>query len=470
MTTRRMSLAPGADQAGFRRAVRRLIAAQVLPDDVIWDAGTPELFGGAMDEDGPPVSLPRAMAALIEAIVCHSDPERYALLYRLIWRTLHGERALLETASDPLVHRLSLMRKSVARDLHKMHAFLRFRRADTADGSERFVAWFEPDHFIVEAAAPFFVERFGALVWSILTPFGSLHWDGAELVVGPAGDREAVPEADPFEAGWLGYYESTFNPARLNTNAMRAEMPKKYWHAMPETAAIPGLIRSAQTRVEGMMNKEAALPLKLNPAKAVAAMADQAPQSLEALNRIIAASDPFVTGGARAVLGEGQMAPDIAFVGEQPGDQEDVLGRPFVGPAGEVLNRAMQEAGIARDKTYLTNAVKHFKFEQRGKRRIHQKPTAGEVKHYRWWLMKELEFVRPRLIVALGGTAVLALAGKAVPITKARGETRFGDWDGYITVHPAYMLRLPSETDRAAAYAAFVDDLRKSRAIVHAGA
>ena len=112
------------------------------------------------------------------------------------------------------------------------------------------------------------------------------------------------------------------------------------------------------------------------------------------------------------------------FVGEQPGDQEDLQGRPFVGPAGQLLDRALAEAGIDREQAYLTNAVKHFKFEQRGKRRIHQKPTAGEVKHYRPWLMKELELVGPRLVVALGATAVLALAGKAMPITRARGRAR----------------------------------------------
>lgn len=330
---------------------------------------------------------------------------------------------------------------------------------ETPGGDERFLAWFEPDNYIVEAAAPFFVERFSALVWSILTPLGSLHWDGATLTIGPATDRREVPDSDPFEGAWLGYFESTFNPARLNTGAMRAEMPKKYWHAMPETAAIPQMVRSARARVDGMLDKEPTMPLKKNPAKAVAAMAEQAPQSLDALNRIILATDPFVPGGTRAVLGEGPMEADIAFVGEQPGDQEDLQGRPFVGPAGQLLDRALREAGIDRDKSYLTNAVKHFKYEQRGKRRIHQKPTAGEVKHYRWWLLKELEFVRPKLVVALGSTAVLALTGKTVPITQARGAARLADWPGYITVHPAYLLRLPDAVARTDAYTAFIRDL-----------
>ncbi|MBN8911310.1 MAG: UdgX family uracil-DNA binding protein, partial [Rhizobiales bacterium] len=167
----------------------------------------------------------------------------------------------------------------------------------------------------------------------------------------------------------------------------------------------------------------------------------------------------------KAVLGEGPLRPALAFVGEQPGDQEDLQGRPFVGPAGRLLTRAMGEAGIDRDACYVTNAVKHFKFEQRGKRRLHQKPTTGEVRHYRWWLIKELELVRPALVVALGATAVLALADKALPITKFRGPAQFGAWPGFITVHPSYLLRIPDEAAKRAAYEDFVADLAQARAL-----
>jgi len=150
-------------------------------------------------------------------------------------------------------------------------------------------------------------------------------------------------------------------------------------------------------------------------------------------------------------------------VGEQPGDQEDLQGRPFVGPAGKLFDRALKEAGIDRGQAYLTNAVKHFKFEQRGHRRIHAKPTAGEVKHYRPWLLKELELVRPRLVVALGGTALLALTGKSTPISRSRGRAQFGPYRGYVTVHPSYLLRLPDEATKREAYEAFVADLRRIR-------
>lgn len=187
------------------------------------------------------------------------------------------------------------------------------------------------------------------------------------------------------------------------------------------------------------------------------------PNSLKALNAIITASEPFVSGGHRAVLGEGPVGARLALVGEQPGDQEDRAGRPFVGPAGLILDRAMRDAGIDRSRTYITNAVKHFKFVQRGKRRLHQKPTTGEVKHYRWWLDRELALVHPRLIVALGATAVLALAHKRLAITRHRGPADFAGRSGFITVHPSYLLRLPDGSARDREYERFVADLTEAR-------
>jgi probable DNA metabolism protein len=467
MTGRLIVLKQGADPAGFRQAVRALVATDIAPQHVSWRAGPgTDLFGAAEGGQAPPVSLPRALGEWIDAVLCHRDPERHALLYTLIWRVLQGERALLEVPSDPLIHRLARMRKAVGRDIHKMHAFLRFRRIEEADGGERFAAWFEPDHYILEAASGFFIDRFHALVWSIITPIGSLHWRGEQLTLGPPGTRNDVPSQDPFEEGWRGYYESTFNPARVNPELMRSEMPKKYWRNLPETRAIPELIRLAPTRVMDMLEKEAAMPMKRNPSKAVAAMADQEPRTLEELNRIIAASEPLVPGATRAVLGEGPVGADIAFVGEQPGDQEDLQGRPFVGPAGQLLDRALKQSGIDRRQAYLTNAVKHFKFELVGKKRLHRSPTAGEIKHYRWWLERELDFVHPRLVVALGASAVQALAGKALPIGRNRGPIQFGERAGFVTVHPSYLLRIPDAAGRDAAYADFVRDLEAARKLV----
>jgi uracil-DNA glycosylase family protein len=191
----------------------------------------------------------------------------------------------------------------------------------------------------------------------------------------------------------------------------------------------------------------------------------RAPRTLAALNKLIAASEPLVAGADRAVLGEGPLGAAIAFVGEQPGDVEETEGRPFVGPAGKLLRAMMEDAGLKPERAYLTNAVKHFKFVQRGKRRLHQRPTAGEIERYRWWLGLELDFIDPKLVVALGATAVRALVGKPVPIEANRGPYIFGERQGYITVHPSALLRIPEQDARRAARAAFLADLKKIRAL-----
>jgi DNA polymerase len=301
---RTVTLKPGADQAGFRTALRRLIADNVPPSSVQWQEGA-GLFDAGPLEEAPPVGLPRGWAERIALWLCHSDSERHALIYALIWRARHGEAHLMEIHSDPLVCRLHAMEKSVRRDLHKMHAFVRFRQVE---GSDAFAAWFEPDHFIIEHTADFFVQRFRGMNWSIFTPKGSLIWKDARLTIGPPATRDQAPASDGFEDGWRGYYESTFNPARLNPGQMRAHMAKKYWRNLPEAQSIPGLIRAAPLRVTAMMEQEAAMPAKRDPAKAVAAMGRD-PKSLAELNRIIAAAEPMVTGGTRAVLGEGPLHP-----------------------------------------------------------------------------------------------------------------------------------------------------------------
>ena len=467
----------GADLQGFRQALRILTWSNIPHEQITWSvSAAPDLFGGgqlpaAYGSAGRPIILPRDVGDLIKLVVCHTEPQKYALLYELVWRMRRPhdpELRLYEVASDPLVHRLNMMAKSVRRDLHKMHVFLRFREVNDLVVGERFVAWFEPEHFIVEETAQFFVDRFTSLDWTILTPKGSLWWDRIELAIGPPAQRSDAPETDAFEIGWRTYYQSTFNPARTNLNQMRQHMPKKYWRNLPETQAIPGLVNAAASRVDEMIERETMMPIRKMPAKAIAALTEQGPASLAELNRIISASDPFLEGSNKAVLGEGPLHPAIAFVGEQPGDLEDLQVRPFVGPAGQLFDRALEEAGIDRQKAYVTNAVKHVKFVQRGKRRIPQSPTAGEIEGYRWWLQKELGFVQPKLVVALGASAAHALGGKAVTISPIRGQHRFDGFNhqpGYITVHPSYLLRLPSEEDRDREYIAFVQDLKRVRAL-----
>jgi len=170
----------------------------------------------------------------------------------------------------------------------------------------------------------------------------------------------------------------------------------------------------------------------------------------------------------QTVFGEGGSEARVVFVGEQPGDKEDLEGRPFVGPAGRLFDAILEEVGIDRKKTYVTNAVKHFKFEPRGKRRIHSKPNAGEIRACRWWLDQELTLIQPDVAVALGATAARALVGKPVPITKFRG-TLLESAEGvpvFITVHPSYLLRIPDELDKKRERERFAEDMRKVKVMM----
>jgi len=253
--------------AGWREAARALLAAGVPPQAVLWsgDDAAPLLDGLDDATRGPAVEspadtpaqqsrVPRALLELVEAAACFRDPERWGLFYRLVWRVTHGERHLLQVASDPDVHRLLRMEKAVRREIHKMHAFVRFRAVQAGGEAEPcYVAWFEPEHPVVERATPFFARRFAAMRWSILTPERCAHWDGETLAFTPGLPRSAAPDADELEELWRTYYAHTFNPARLRPSAMRAEMPKRYWRNLPEAALIPELVHGAPGRVRRMI-------------------------------------------------------------------------------------------------------------------------------------------------------------------------------------------------------------------------
>jgi len=174
---------------------------------------------------------------------------------------------------------------------------------------------------------------------------------------------------------------------------------------------------------------------------------------------------PLYRNATQTVFGEGPARAEIMMVGEQPGDQEDLAGHPFVGPAGRLLDRALEEAGIDRSEVYVTNAVKHFKFEERGKRRIHKKPSASETKACRPWLEAELEVIRPKIIVCLGATAAQSVFGSDYRLTKERGKFVNHAWAPMATstIHPSAILRAPDEDQRHLEYERFVEDLKKVR-------
>ena len=483
---RSVTLASAIDLDGFRTACRRLWAEQVEPGRVSWHAADDaegDLFETSEapasrpgpPEEAPPVHVPAAFMPLCESVILHADPGRFGLLYRLLWR-LQTEPGLRHDALDPDWVAAQQMAQAVRRDMHKMTAFVRFRELDEGDGRPPLhVAWFEPEHHIVEATAPFFMRRFAAMRWAILTPERSVQWDGTALVFGPGARKDQAPPADAGESLWLTYYRSIFNPARLKRATMAREMPRRYWANLPEAALIDPLAADAAERSLSMVKRDPTDPARRIPVRPeptpghLPTPGGEAPRSLPALREALerCRECPIGEHATQAVPGEGLKHAKLMFVGEQPGDQEDLQGKPFVGPAGQLLNRALVELGIERRDAYVTNAVKHFKFELRGKRRIHKTPAQQEAAACLHWLESEIALVDPAALVALGATAARQLMGSAVAVTRERGKwlRRADGRRVLITLHPSALLRVEPE-DKEAAWTAWLADLRKAAAFL----
>jgi len=471
----RAELASDTDYAGFRAQARALLAQQVPPDQVHWatSANDGDLFAQERASEYSPTpgasaaSVPSAFLELCETVVLHREPQRFALLYRLLWR-LQREPALRH---DPLDADMLLAREmahSVRHDIHKMRAFVRFREVPDADapGHVLHVAWFEPEHHIVEANAPWFMRRFTQMHWAILTPDRCVAWDGRELTFRPGAQRHEAPPADAGEQLWLTYYQSIFNPARLKLAMMTKEMPRKYWRNLPEAQFISPLAARAAERSGGMIEQAPTQPVRrvvLLERAETARTFEQRPASLPELAQAVqrCRECPIGAMATQGVPGEGPLRPALMLVGEQPGDQEDLRGRPFVGPAGQLLARAMDRLGIARESVFLTNAVRHFKFELRGKRRIHKTPSQAEAAACLHWLEEEIALVQPQALVALGATAARSLLHRPVAVTAERGRWHARP-DGrkvLVTLHPSALLRMAPELQQAA-FEDFVSDLK----------
>jgi uracil-DNA glycosylase len=459
-----------ANFRAWQQAARGALHREVPPHQIVWqqlghEAPALDLFDEA---DSPPANsqnrfrVPRQFLEMARLLALHSDERRWDLLYRLLWRITHGEPRLLEISTDPEVARAFDWHKSVRHDIHKMRAFVRFREI-RREGEAWFVAWFEPQHHIVEHNATFFVDRFASMHWSILTPDRCAHWDGVALSFTDGVTKSQAPTEDEMETLWLTYYGNIFNPARVKVHAMQAEMPKKYWRNLPETALIPTLLEAAPRRVEEMMKKSAA---KFAPKDDEEWRPAPTPET-SSLTTLRSAAKTCTAchlykHATQTVFGEGSKGARLMLLGEQPGDQEDLAGKPFVGPAGKILDRALEEAGIDRKQVYVTNTVKHFKWEPRGKRRIHKKPNSREIAACRPWLEAELRVVRPELLVCMGATAAQAVFGPAFRVTHERGKVLESELAPKVlaTVHPSSLLRQPDEESRQREYKLFVADLR----------
>ena len=451
----------------WQKVARRALTNDLAPENVVWEelgSAQPALaiFDEHESSDAPNTRfrVPKSFVESAMRVACHGDPRRWALLYRLLWRLTHGEPHLLEIVVDSDVNDFMRMEKAVRHEVHKMRAFVRFRAIEH-DGATWHVAWFEPKHRIIELNAPFFRDRFASMRWSILTPERCLHWDGKHLTFTAGVPKSEAPTEDGTEELWRTYYGNIFNPARVKTKAMQKEMPKRYWKNLPEAEIIPALLEEAPERVERMLRESDAL---------VVCDGDYSIAQPPLTNDWKKVRDgacacracPLWKNATQTVFGEGPLNAEIVLLGEQPGDVEDREGRAFVGPAGQLLDQALSEARIDRAKVYITNAVKHFKWEPRGKRRIHQKPNSRDMAACRPWLEAELRLIKPRVLVCLGSTAATTIFGARARVLRDRGQLRESEFaeQTMITFHPSALLRAPDEAARATQYAQFVADLR----------
>ena len=455
----------------WRAAARDLIARGVPPADVAWQSlpGDGDLFSStpdATDTSAPPLRLPRPLVELLEAAACFNVHDRWAFLYQVLWRWQQGQHDVLSPA-DADGARLHAMAKAVHREEHDMHAYVRFRERSEAEGAPRFVAWFEPVHEVLPQVARHFARRMGSISWMIATPAASMLWDGQTLHAGPALLRGAAEIDDAGEALWLTYYRSIFNPARVNADLLHSHIPSRFWKNLPEGAIVPAMLsaaangerRTGQTASVGQRSGAAMIPISAERAQP----ARDAPTTLDQCRRC-----ELWQHATQAVSGVGPHTARIMLVGEQPGDQEDLAGLPFVGPAGALLEQALREAGVARDSVYVTNAVKHFKWEPRGKRRLHKTPAQREILACHGWLEEEIERVQPQVIVALGSTALKSiLQDSAASMTPLLGTPVQHDGRSVVSVyHPAYVLRALDEASRRQAYRVIVEGLRQASALL----
>jgi len=460
--------------AQWRDAARDLLVHAIAPEAVTW--GYPQAGGDLFtsappaaepphNPPGPPAArkpaphVPRSLMDMLQSAACCRVPDRWAFLYRVIWRWQQGEHDV-QSPADEDGARLHAMVKAVRREEHDMHAYIRFRERPLEAGAPRFVAWYEPQHDVLPQVAEHFRNRMGKVSWMIATPEASVLWDGQTLHhAGPLA-HSAEDLDDAGEALWLTYYRSVFNPARLNTTVMQQHIPSHRWKNLPEGKIVPHMVSEAAmgARKVGQFQAVGQRKGTVIPITPEAAQPErQQPSKLDECRRC-----ELWEFATQAVPGAGPKRARIMFVGEQPGDQEDLAGLPFVGPAGQLLDRVCAAAGVDRDTIYVTNAVKHFKWEPRGKRRLHKTPAQREIEACHYWLDKELAHVKPTVIVALGATAlksVLRTANVTLKNSLGKPLRHEGHWV-VTTYHPSYVLRVPSEEAKREAFSIMVDSLK----------
>lgn len=452
------------DFESWRAVARQLIAERVSPgevrlldcdqDSALWTA---EFANGRSPLVTNTIMVPRHFIDLGRYVARHLNPQRWQLLYSALWR-LQQDRDLFKLESDNEIGTLRLMEQQVRRDVNRMQESMRFQRIER-ERKEYLVAWHRPDYPIVELAAPFFAERFSAMRWSILTPYRSAYWEPAakKLQFGKGVPRFTPPQTDELEELWLRASRSVFDP--VHASAKATPIPPVVVQGISEAEFAPPLFKKAPERVQQPIaqtqySSSAALFLPNNTELPVLKEAVQRCQGCE-LHRC----------ATQAVFGLGPVSARIVLVGEQPGNDEDLAGKPFVGPAGKLLDRALAEAGIERESVYITNAVKHFKFERRGIKRIHRTPEMKEITACRPWLEAELKAVKPEIIVCMGATAMKSLLNLQNMLMKHRGQIFRSPYAEkvIVTVHPSAILRVKDPMASEQLFQTLCRDLRLAR-------
>ncbi|WP_213806751.1 UdgX family uracil-DNA binding protein [Granulicella sp. dw_53] len=490
------------DFEAWREAAREALHSGYAPQDLdLQDATASASLALSLDTGEAPTGTsfprPHTSQAFLETAVfaaANRNPDRWNLLYRILYR-LQTDRVLLSQESDPDVAELLRLSAQVQREIHQMQVFVQFRKVLRAgelvlsdhrpvvldetlpppspnqpephhlvlatptpfgtnkteleqclpaepppnqppapdEDCEYFIAWYQPEHRILPLAAPFFAKRFAILRWTILTPDAIISWNPVSktLTSAPGIPRETAPSEEELEDLWRTHYAEIATPIPLNP------VPK------PKPRVLPMAPRTQP--------KQSAEPF-VPPHPTLRSIQEALPTCRGC---------DLYRHATQVVPGRGPAHAPLLIVGEQPGDQEDLQGLPFVGPAGKLLDRTLAELDIDRSLLFVTNAVKHFKFVQRGKLRIHQNPRLSELTACRPWLQAEIATLKPRVVLCLGASASKSLLGGSFGLMRDRGKvhsTPFAD-KVIATFHPSAILRAPDEKARHQMLEHFKTDL-----------
>ena len=459
---KRISIEPSF--AAWRRAARELLRQGVEPERIEWvefdsvDTGISSV--AAPDNSAAPVvatpAIPRELLAWLKTAACFCAPDRWSLLYRILWRWTHGERHVLDP-QDADGALLDQRIQSVEHETNDLVTLTLFRRRDPSMGAPEFVGWYEPHHDLLAQAAERFAERMGDSTWMLATPQGAVFWNGMLLRISrPAADdgetscpehqqqnppaTQALPPgamageattSEPTEALWLAYYASAFNGAP-------APVPLRYWRTPPVGPPLPAQLARERSRL-GAQSRTVTVP-EMPPLEYSAVT----PPLREPTGPLATCRRCALWRNAKqAVAGAGPAQAALMVVGEQPGEHENQHGAPFTGPAGQLLDTVLARAGLDRAALYLTYAVKHYKWETLEQQRVHRTPARREVEACQYWLEHELTQIAPRVVVTLGATALKALTGAHVNLSEYLGQTI--DHGGRLIVptwHPSYALKM----------------------------